>query len=200
MSEKISALPAVLLAAGASRRLGQPKQLLRLPAHPNETLLERTLRITLAASFDPVIVVLGATADAIEAAAQLARATIVRNPNWQQGMASSIHCGVQAASAQQLQASGVLLLVCDQPALTCEHLQALLAAHRQHPEKIIASCYADRPGVPILAPRSFFPDLLALTGDTGARDLLRTQKNCLMEIPLPAGEWDIDSPEDIAAR
>ena len=199
MIEKPSALPAVILAAGASRRLGQPKQLLHLPESPAESLLERTLSCTLAASFHPVFVVLGAQAAHIESAAQLSKATIVRNPDWQQGMTSSIRSGVLAAIAACPETTGLLLLVCDQPALTADHLQALLAAHHQHPHKIIASRYANRPGVPILAPRSFFPDLLALTGDTGAREILRAEKNNLIEIPLPHGEWDIDAPEDVSA-
>ncbi len=199
-TNKNSALPAVILAAGASRRLGQPKQLIRLQENPEETLIERALRLTVAASFHPVFIVVGAQADVIEAETNISEATILRNPDWQKGMASSIRCGVLAAIANQPETSGLLLLVCDQPALMCEHLQSLLAAHHQHPHKIIASRYADRPGVPILAPRSFFPDLLALTGATGARKLLRTQKSNLIEISLPRGEWDIDTPEDILPR
>ena len=201
----MASLPAILLAAGASRRLGQPKQLLRTPTcdadeHFSETLLEQTLRIALASSFHPVFIVLGAYADTIQNSAQLAGGVILKNLDWPEGMASSIRCGVQAVMQQQPEALGVLLLVCDQPALTCEHLQALQAAHRKYPSQIIASRYAERLGVPILAPRSFFSELLALTGDMGARNLLRAQKNNLIEIPFPGGEWDIDAPEDIAAR
>ncbi len=205
-------LPAILLAAGASTRLGQPKQLLRVrspfenetDAAEWDTLLDRSLRVTLAAHCNPVFVVLGAHAETIQNTAQLVGGTILHNPNWQEGMASSIRCGMQAMHKQTPEASGLLLLVCDQPALTHKHLQALLAAHRAAPEKIIATRYAEQPGdkifgVPILAPRSIFPELAALTGDHGAREILRSGKYGIVEIQFPLGAWDIDSPEDIAA-
>ncbi len=205
-------LPAILLAAGASTRLGQPKQLLRVRSSfedetntaESEILLDRTLRIALAARFNPVFVVLGAHAEMIQNTAQLVGGTILRNPAWQDGMASSIRCGMDAVLEQRPAISGLLLLVCDQPALTHKHLQALLAAHRAAPEEIIASRYAERPeipvtGVPILAPRSIFPELAALTGDHGAREILRSGKYGIVEIPFPLGAWDIDSPEDIVA-
>ncbi len=205
-------LPAILLAAGASTRLGQPKQLLcvrssfenKTDTEESEALLDRTLRVTLAAHYDPVFVVLGAHAEKIQRTAQLVCGTILHNSDWQEGMASSIRCGMEAVARQAPETSGLLLLVCDQPALTSEHLQALLAAHRAAPEKIIASRYAERPeipitGVPILAPRSIFPELAALAGDRGAKEILRSGKYGIVEIPFPLGAWDIDSPEDIAA-
>ena len=205
-------LPAILLAAGASTRLGQPKQLLRVHSSfenetdttEKETLLDRTLRVTLAAHYDPVFIVLGAHAEMIQNTAQLVGGTILHNPNWQEGMASSIRCGMVAVAQHAPDATGLLLLVCDQPALTREHLQALLTAHRTAPEKIIVSRYAEQPGskilgVPILAPRSIFPELAALAGDRGAREILRSGKYGIVEIPFPLGAWDIDSPEDIAA-
>ena len=195
-SSKAVCLPAILLAAGASNRLGQPKQLLRVES---EMLLDHAVRVTRAAGFNPVFVVLGAHSDAIQRAAHLEGCTILINSGWSEGMASSIRCGVRAVQEQCSEASGVLLLVCDQPALTTEHLQTLLAAHcAAPPAAIIASHYAGRPGVPILAPRLLFPQLLALTGDRGARDFLRTDERELVEIPFISGEWDIDRPEDMA--
>lgn len=196
--------PAIVLAAGGSLRLGRPKQLLRVPASmqakdgtENEVLLERALRVTREAGFHPVFVVLGAYAEQVQRTAQMQDCTVLINPLWQEGMASSIRCGVQAVVEQCPDAPGLLLLVCDQPALGSGHLRALLAAHRMAPENIVASRYADHPGVPILAPRSFFPALLALTGDHGARAILRAGNRNLTEVPFANGEWDIDRLEDI---
>ncbi|HEX4022936.1 MAG TPA: nucleotidyltransferase family protein [Acidobacteriaceae bacterium] len=194
---KSDSLPAIFLAAGASRRLGQPKQLLQIEGR-DESLLDHTLRIAITAGLDPVFVVLGAHAAAIQRATPLEGCTVLLNSDWQEGMASSIRCGVHAAQEINPRVSGVVLLVCDQPALTSEHLQALLAAHRQAPEKIVASRYVGRPGVPILAPRALFPELLALSGDHGARDILRAGKTNLIEVPFALGEWDVDRPEDAA--
>jgi molybdenum cofactor cytidylyltransferase len=164
----------------------------------NEMLLEHALRVTREAGFHPVFVVLGAHAEHIQRTACLPGCTILINPHWQEGMASSIRCGVQAVMEQCPGATGLLLLVCDQPALSSGHLRTLLAAHCMAPESIVASRYADHPGVPILAPRSFFPSLLALTGDHGAREILRAGNHNLTEVPFANGEWDVDLPEDIS--
>ena len=192
-----TSIPAIVLAAGASTRLGQPKQLLRLHG-AQETLLEHTLRVARDAELQPVYVVLGAQAEAIAAATNLQGATILHNPDWPEGMASSIRCGLRAVQSEMPEAAGALLLVCDQPALTREHLRAMLAAHQAKPEAIVASHYAGANGVPLLAPRALFADLAALTGDRGARALLQEEKYARIAIPLNQGECDIDSPEDIS--
>lgn len=197
-------LPAIVLAAGASTRLGRPKQLLPLPTPPGairenaiETLLQHTVRVAQEASFHPIIVILGAHAARIQHEVPLRECMVRMNPQWQEGMASSIRCGVRAVEENCPGAPGVLLLVCDQPMLTRRHLLELLNAHRAAPGNIVASAYAGRPGVPVLAPRSFFPVLLALTGDQGAREVLRAGAANLSLVPFEHGEWDIDRPEDM---
>ncbi len=190
-------IPAIVLAAGASTRLGQPKQLLRM-AGTQETLLEHTLRAACDAGLQPVFVVLGAQAEAIAVATKLQGATVLHNPEWSEGMASSIRCGLRAVQEQAPDAAGVLLLVCDQPALHQEHLRAMLAAHRAEPEALVASHYAGIHGVPFLVPRALFPALAGLRGDRGARALLEEGKYARIAIPLHRGECDIDSPEDIS--
>ena len=190
-----ASIPAIVLAAGASKRLGQPKQLLRLTG-TQETLLEHTLRAARAAELQPVFVVLGAQAEAIAAATKLQGATVLHNPEWPEGMASSIRCGVRAVQEQAPEAAGVLLLVCDQPALASEHLRAMLAVHRAQPEAIVASHYAETFGVPLLAPRALFADLSALTGDRGARALLQNPRLQVTGIDFPRGDWDVDTAGD----
>ncbi len=192
-----SYIPAILLAAGASTRLGQPKQLLCLNG-AQETLLEHTLRVALDAKLQPVYVVLGAQAEGIAAATNLQGATVLHNAEWPEGMASSIRCGLRAVQEQVPEAVGVLLLVCDQPALTSEHLRAMLAAHRAEPAAIVASQYAGTHGVPLLAPRALFADLATLTGDRGARALLQNPRLQVTGIHFPRGDWDVDTTRDLS--
>ncbi len=190
-------VPAILLAAGASTRLGQPKQLLQLPAFGGETLLAHTVGLVHAAGAVPLFVVLGAHAEEIQRQSQLPHCTVLRNDAWAEGMASSIRIGIAAVIEQVPNASGVTLLVCDQPALSVEHLRHLLACHRKDPDTIVASHYAGRLGVPAVFPRAFFPALLQLKGDRGARVLLQQSGWTIQQVKFPQGELDIDSPEDI---
>jgi CTP:molybdopterin cytidylyltransferase MocA len=178
---------AIVLAAGASTRLGEPKQLITIHG---ETLLARSIRIAQESGVDHVFAVLGANADALRPHAHIA--TIVENPLWQQGMASSIRAGIAAASDYD----AVLLLPCDQPAVTPFHL-ALLMTNGE--TKIAASSYAGRTGAPAHFPQRYFPELLALEGDSGARHLLQMHKQDVVEVPLENGELDLDTPESLEA-
>jgi len=178
----------VILAAGASTRLGQPKQLVKLVG---ETLLERTVRIALQSACDPVIVVLGASAEAILAQCDLAPAQIVINDTWQEGMGSSIRAGI-AAIGQDADAS--ILMTCDQPAITVEHIKALIQAGREL-NQVVGSSYAEMRGVPAYFPGTRFTELLELARDIGARHLLASS----YAIPLVGGELDIDTPSALAA-
>lgn len=175
-------LAAVVLAAGASQRLGTPKQLVRICG---ETLIERAIRICREAGCEPVVVVLGAAADQVQSACSLDGAVVVMNNRWQEGMASSI---VEGVSALDVSVEGCVMTTCDMPAVSSEHLRRLAAS-----SEITASAYAGRNGVPAYFPRAVFPRLAALSGDTGARDLLR---EC-PAIPLEGGELDIDTPQDL---
>lgn len=173
---------AVILAAGASTRLGEPKQLVKLGG---ETLLERAVRVAREAGCEPVLVVLGADAERVLTGCDLRGARVVRNEQWREGMASSVRAGVAAAEG----ADGVVLMTCDQPTVTAEHLRVLTASG-----VVTASAYSGRRGVPAYFPASSFPELMCLTGGAGARALLRDAA----AVELPDGELDVDSPEDRA--
>ena len=189
---------AIVLAAGASRRLGQPKQLLMLGS---ETLLERVLRLAGEAGATPVVVVLGAHSEQISAAVplnQLHQVIPVLNSVWEQGMASSIHAALSALDACAPQAAGALILSCDQPRLTANHLRAMLESFAAQPAPtIVASAYAGVLGIPAVFPREAFADLRALRGDRGARALLTQPPFPLISLPFPGGEIDIDVPTDL---
>ncbi|HVC91628.1 MAG TPA: nucleotidyltransferase family protein [Acidobacteriaceae bacterium] len=190
-------VPAIVLAAGASSRLGQPKQLLRLPPFGGDTLIDHAIGLARAAGADPIFVVIGAHADEIQQQSQLPDCTVLRNESWAEGMASSIRVGISVVIQKMPAASGAIFLVCDQPGLTTEHLRQLLTAHMSKPENIAASRYAGRPGVPAVFPRALFPALLQLNGDRGARSIFEQPGLGIHTIEFPQGEWDIDSPEDL---
>ena len=173
---------ALILAAGASTRLGEPKQLI---VFQSETLLDRTIRIAREAGCSPILVVLGANADRIRQQCSLNDVTILHNDQWPQGMASSIRLGMQCLADQ----AAAIVLTCDMPAITPHHLRALAADGA-----LTASRYADRNGVPAFFPQASFTDLLAVTGDQGARAILAKAP----ALDLPGGELDLDTPEDLA--
>lgn len=190
-------VPAVLLAAGASTRLGQPKQLLQLSAFGGETLLDRAVTLAQAAGAAPIFVVLGAHAEEIHLKCELLNCILVRNEAWDEGMASSLRVGVAAVLENAPAASGVMAMICDQPGLSAEHLRSLLDAHQADSNRVVASRYAGRTGVPAIFPRGMFPALLELQGDQGARTLLQQSGTSVRTIDFPNGELDLDSPEDL---
>lgn len=180
---------AIVLAAGASRRLGQAKQLVM---HQGEELVRLTLRAAAASRCAGVCVVLGANAHQVMPAVLGIGAEVVHNPEWETGMASSIARGVAWADGRGYDA--IVLCVCDQPYLSAAHLDALIREHETTGD-VIASRYHAAVGVPTVFPRASFPSLLALTGDQGARGLLRT--GIVREVPWDAGAMDVDTPQDL---
>ncbi|MGB8481150.1 MAG: nucleotidyltransferase family protein [Acidobacteriaceae bacterium] len=190
-------IPAILLAAGTSRRLGQPKQLLRLTAFGGATLLDHAVALARASGAAPIFVVLGAHAAEIILACELLDCILVRNEAWAEGMASSLRVGIAAVLEHAPAASGAMVMVCDQPGLSTEHLVRLRDAHTKDGNHIAASRYAGRAGVPVIFPRALFPALLELQGDQGARALLQQSGAAVHAVDFPGGELDLDSPEDL---
>lgn len=181
-------LHCLVLAAGESQRLGSPKQLLTID---DETLLHRVCRE--AQSVCPnVTVVLGAQAAAVTQAIDDLPVMRIHNPDWQEGIASSLRAGVMALPAT---ADGVLILLCDQPTVSARHFQLLIDAWQRQPATIVASAYNGLFGVPIIFPRDDFAGLVTLSGDHGARDLLKQDKVC--NVDIPAAACDIDTPADV---
>jgi CTP:molybdopterin cytidylyltransferase MocA len=180
---------AIVLAAGASTRLGEPKQLITING---EALLARAIRIAQESGVDEVFAILGANAAALRDHAHIA--TIVENPLWHKGMATSIRAGIEAAATFD----AAIILTCDQPAVTPFHLLQLLVASEEG-KRIAASRYADRTGIPALFPQKYFAELLALEGDEGARHLLRAHTDEVVEVVLENGELDLDTPESLEA-
>ena len=191
-----TSVAAIVLAAGASRRLGQPKQLLM---YEGETLLARAIRLAGEAGAAPLLTVLGANCEVILAAVSLTCAASVINKNWEQGIATSIHAGLESLDASVPSVNAALILSCDQPRLTTDHLHVLIETFAAQPEpSIVASAYAGVVGIPSVFPRLAFPHLLALRGDQGARAILGQPPFPLISVPFSGGEVDIDQPGDLA--
>lgn len=176
---------AIVLAAGGSTRLGKPKQLEQLGG---ETLLERTVRIAHEAGCSPVVVVLGAHYMEIMMSCSLGDVVTVINDDWPEGMSSSIRLGVHAVRNTADKAEGIVVMTCDQPAVTAQHLRSLMAGY-----EIRSSRYAERNGVPAFFPREYFDALTSLRGDSGGRELLKNSDS----VDLAGGELDVDTVDDL---
>lgn len=187
MSRRLAAL---VLAAGASSRLGHPKQLV---VFQGERLLDRAIRIAHQTGASPVFVVIGAEYEQMLPLVlnNVYKPRILINKAWNRGMATSLELG--AAAAERAGAKDLLVLACDQPAVTSEHLRQLVeVSEREH---VVASYYQSRRGIPALFPSFAFRALQDLQGDTGARDLL--QNESVLTVALAGGEFDVDTHEDV---
>jgi CTP:molybdopterin cytidylyltransferase MocA len=188
-------VPAIILAAGASRRLGRLKQLLEFGG---ETLLARAIRIAAEAGAEPVLVILGAHAAAISASVPMDHVVTVLNAEWQEGMASSIRAGLRVLSSCAPDAQGAVILGCDQPRLSSDHVRELIQSFEAaSTSTVVASVYHGVRGVPAVFPRTIFPRLLALEGDKGARAILADPACTAIDVPFPGGDVDIDLPSDL---
>ena len=182
---------AILLAAGDSRRLGRAKQLLACRGMP---LLRALASQVCASRCSAVGVVIQERNGAVAACLDGLPVHVVANPEWAEGMASSIRRGARWADCAGYDA--VLLLVCDQPALTAAHVDALIDASRSG-TRIVASRYGRALGVPALFARALLPSLLRLRGDVGARALIRAKASVTV-VDWPEGAFDVDTPADAA--
>ena len=183
----------LVLAAGGSRRLGAPKQLLRIRGL---TLLSRTINAAEAVTPGRVVVVIGA--DALRMRSLIRRhhrgTHSVDNSRWVQGMAGSLRVGLSVLPPR---ASAVLLLLSDQPAVGEASLRRLIRAWRRRPGNAAAAAYRGVVGVPAILPRTLWREARRLTGDEGARKLLRLEQMSATAVHMPEAAWDIDTPEDL---
>jgi CTP:molybdopterin cytidylyltransferase MocA len=153
-----------------------------------ETLLERAVRVAREAKCLPVVVVVGAEYEQVLGNSMLGDAVPVVNDQWKEGMASSIRLGVRTLGSVAKEAEGVLLMTCDQPAVTVKHLLRLTLR-----AEVKASRYAGRNGVPAFFPKQYFGQLMELKGDAGARELLAEARYEELE----NGDLDVDTVADL---
>jgi CTP:molybdopterin cytidylyltransferase MocA len=176
---------AAILAAGTSRRLGRPKQLLPFRG---TTLLRAVAAEVCAAACDHVFVVVGAHATAVAQTVADLPVTIVLNAKWSEGIAASIRLATQRA--RDTRSDALALIACDQPQLSRMHVDRLIAMHRQTGQPA-ASGYAGLAGIPAVFGAREFAALASLIGDTGARHLLARSNAIAVE--WPEGACDVDT-------
>lgn len=182
----------IILAAGASTRMGQPKQLL---AFEETTLIGHAIKVGMDSDCDPVVVVLGAQSQLIEKSIPGTSVNVVENRNWQEGMSSSIRVGLKRMlSLQNLRA--IVVMVCDQPNVDSQLLNIMIKCFNKWDARGVACSYDGVLGVPALFGSAMFPELLNISGDKGARALLKKYKGQFKLIPFAEGALDIDTPED----
>jgi molybdenum cofactor cytidylyltransferase len=182
---------AVILAAGASARMGQPKLLL---IHHGVPLLGRAVDAAVRGGCDDVVVVLGADHERYGAALEGTPARIVHNPEFARGMSSSIRVGVEALREETRAA---IIMLADQPFIDRDVIRRLIDTYRTSGVKIVTSAYGGVRGAPVLFDRALFLELLLLEGDQGARQVLATYPRHVTEVEIPVdAARDVDTPDD----
>lgn len=185
----------VILAAGASTRLGQPKQLL---LYQGQSLIEHIATVALASPCQPVVVVLGAYASQITPKLKGYNIQIAYNQQWSTGMASALKCGLATMQGMVSNLDAVIVLLCDQPFVSPDFIHELIKAYKRNNNSIIASQYGNVIGVPALFDQTLFPELTQLEGNRGAQKIiLNSDPSRVFTIPFPKGLIDIDAPEDL---
>jgi len=185
----------IILAAGNSSRLGQPKQLLK---YKDKTLLRHAVETAVATRYSgPVLVVTGSLHDELFKECNGLQASLVHNVNWQQGMASSIHTGVKALLRAKPDINGALIILCDQPSITSAHLDNLLDIFAHHQYKgIIATAYAETLGAPAVFGHGVLEQLYSLKGDKGTRDFINSYDGHVVTVPFKPAGVNINTMED----
>jgi CTP:molybdopterin cytidylyltransferase MocA len=182
-----------VLAAGGGRRYGGPKALVR---HEGSLLIERAVATVRDGGCAPIVVVLGAAAAEVRAAAQLGDVTIVENELWKSGMASSLRVGLEALGGTEADAAVVLLV--DTPGVTPEAVRRV--TEKSGPEVLAAATYGQRRGHPVLLGRDHWGGVAMLaSADIGARAYLTARAASVLTIPCDdiSDDTDIDEPAPV---
>jgi molybdenum cofactor cytidylyltransferase len=186
---------AVILAAGASTRMGQTKQLLPLGG---TTVLAQTIDNVRSAGLVEIVLVLGASAEAIRRQlpqSLLEGLKVVVNQAYRQGMASSLREGLSALDPQT---GGALIILGDQPFVRPQTLHQIMAGYHRSGAQIVIPSYQGKRGNPVLLSRSVFPEVMALEGDTGCRAIFSNHLNAILKVEVedPGILLDIDNQHD----
>jgi molybdenum cofactor cytidylyltransferase len=191
MTDAETDLHVIVLAAGASRRFGSPKQLVRIDGRP---MMHTVVTNAVSIAGGSVSVVLGSGAAELAALLRHTPATVIVNREWEEGMGSSLRAAMTRLPGAP---DAVLVMLADQIALTVEDLRRLVAGWRRNPASVVAASYGGSLGAPAVFPRRCFAALAELRGDQGARLLIQRELDTLVRVPLPNAAIDIDRPEDL---
>ncbi|MFI5156073.1 MAG: nucleotidyltransferase family protein [Chitinophagales bacterium] len=181
----------IILAAGNSSRLGVPKQFLKINGKP---LIRVIAEICDASHPEHLFVISGAHHREMKVELEGLTLNLIHNPAWAEGISASIRLGVHYAAEQKMDAA--LLVTCDQIKITTKLLNKMVDVYKKDKPPIVCCQYAGRQGIPALFRHSFFPALMDLRGDMGAKALIEKTKDRKW-IDFPGGELDIDEPGDL---
>lgn len=195
MTAAQNGVAAVVLAAGRSSRMGQPKQLLRVGGR---TVLECVLENVRCAGIEEIVLVLGCEAERIQREISSSApdgAKVVLNPNYEQGMASSLRAGLEAVSED---ASAALIVLGDQPFVRSETVRSIAEAAQNPESEIVIPAFCGKRGNPVRIGRTLFAEAMALEGDTGCRALFAAHANAMKQIAVEDEGilLDLDNPDD----
>jgi len=186
----------MVLAAGASRRMGRPKPLMKLG---RRTILQHVLANLLASQIDEIVVVLGHKAEQVVPTLRGTNSKIVVNTQYAQGMSSSIRRGLSEIHPR---AQAVLIALGDQPYIPSEVIDMLLCRYEQGDRQIVVPTYCGQRGHPVIFGRKYWPELRALRGDVGGKELLvrHAQDVLEVEVSVQGVLTDIDGPQDAGEK
>lgn len=189
-SSKIGIL---ILAAGASKRLGQPKQLV---AFQDKNLLQHTIDSTGDLDLCTKVLIVGANAKEVLKQVNIHNYHTCLNEEWEEGMGSSLSAGLKESLTLEADLEAIMVLVVDQPFINGELLQSLVESYNSS-KCIVASKYGEVTGVPAVFDKKYFGELLNLSGDQGAKRILKKHQVVLETVRFDQGNFDIDTPEDL---
>ncbi len=184
-------IAALLLAAGGSTRMGSLKQTLPVEGLP---MVRRVASRLIATPIARLVVVTGNQDAIVEESLQGLKLDICRNADWEKGIGSSISCGVQSIQNRLVDIDAVLIALADQPMVEASHFIRLIDAMKSA-NQIVASLYEDKPGVPVIFGRDYFPELCAINHSSGANRIIQGHHQNVHAIPLN-DHFDIDTPTD----
>ncbi|MEP5341842.1 MAG: nucleotidyltransferase family protein [Algibacter sp.] len=194
MLKKTPNIAIVILAAGASRRMGTPKQLL---SWGNDTLLKHAVKTAVDSHACKVIVVLGANYEAIENDIKSLAITILKNDNWELGLGKSIACAANSIINSNEDFDGVLITLADQPLIDTAFLNEFITNFIPNQNQIIATSYGEeKKGVPVLFDKNYFSELEMLSDDNGAKILLKKHDTLIEVLKFKTENLDIDLKTD----
>lgn len=186
----------IILAGGSSSRLGKPKQLLH---YQNETLIKHVIKTASSISAKVIIVVSGFLHEELVNEVESELVQLIRNPDWQKGMGSSIGAGIIALSNHPdfFKIDGALILLCDQPLINTKHLQQLIAQfYMGKRSMVVATGYAETQGVPAIFDKSLFKTLQNMPPEKGAQWLLKEHREIVSTVDFEGAAIDVDTEED----
>jgi len=189
----ISSIGCLILAAGESKRMGQPKQLLMWE---NQTFIEHTFNIAQIAGFEEIKIVLGAFSEKILPAVKNLKADILINHEWEKGMGSSLKFGLKEFSNK----TGILVLLVDQPLIKPDYLKQMSNVFLSQKPLAVASNYENNPGPPAIFSSPLIRKILELNENNRAQKLLKNHLDEVIIMPFTPELKDFDFPEDFISK